>query len=762
MKTSYLINPIHISAAFKSGFLALVIICSGLILTAQQSGAVRVANDKQLLDAVKNPGVKTMFVEPGYYASVDRQLGPGMKIIKPENPDGNREFQCVYAIQQSIVCFDPVPPETYVSSIASASTMDLFGCGCCPPPNAGTWSVISGPGNIIIDSPTDEYTTFSVNAPGAYTLRYTWPAPWNSFVETVYLFYISYTANIQADDACGLTTNVHFEYTTVEADPGVTLEWLLNGAPYDGPGVIPGGDTVDFELTVPYCGEWIIQATLTPTNCDPVTVSDTIHLKGNSGPEIAGVGPDTTIICPDIPVFSEPTVYDPCDPDATLDFETDSIPGDCPDHYTLIRTWTATNECGFTSTASQTIIHLPNPNPEILLLNASREVEDTMTAGCDEEVTIPFPEIITPCGAAEVFYARSDGGAWEDPFEPGTTEVCYWGISPCGFSTDTLCIYVLIGPCDDSQFCSLTQGFYGNPGGTFCNGMGTAELIESLLAQGNLVVGSGGNTLTFEAGESACIIALLPGGGPAKKITGANTCASHPGIQTKKGKIHNILLAQTITLGLNLRLSGDLGNLNIYSDTLLTAPSSGCDGEGDTITGPYVKRTIPASVYNVLSQNGNITPTVNDLFALANTGLGGGSVGATTLSAISDAASRINEGFDECAFGHFQMPLYLQSMAALGGITPAEEVTSALLKIFPNPFSTTATIEFTAPQNGNALVEIYTLTGQRVAVIYDGKVEEGITYRHTFTGDPGVNQMTYMCVIRTGQETRYERLLMVR
>lgn len=762
MKSIFPFKTIKFPGMVKSLFTALILTCLVQSTFAQKSGIITVTDDQQLIDAVSNPNVSTIFIEPGYYASADKLFGSGMKAVKPLNHDGNRDFQCVYAIQQSITCFNPIAPETYVSSIASASTLDLFACGCCPPSNAGSWSFISGPGNIIIDFPLNELTTFSVDEPGEYTLRYTWPAPWNSFVETVYLFYNSYTAEIQADDVCGLSTMVHFEYRTVEGDPGATLEWTLNGIPYDGPEINPAGDTVDFSLTVPACGEWVLQATLTPSNCDPVSVSDTIVLKGESAPVIAGVLADTTVICPNEPVFSEPTVYDPCDPNATLTFVTDSIPGDCPDSYTLIRTWTATNECGYSSSDSQTIVHLPNPNPEIVSRSPVINADEPIIAGCNEDVSIPFPEIITPCGPATVSYDRSDGGNWEDPYGSGTTDVCFWGVSPCGFSTDTTCFQVIVGPCEDSQFCSLTQGFYGNYGGTFCNGMGTSALIQSLLAQGDLVIGFNGNTMTFHSGESDCIIDLLPGGGPAKKITGSNTCASHPGIQMKKGRINNILLAQTITLGLNLRLDGELGALNIYSDTLTTAPSSGCNNDGDTITGPYVKYSIPVSVYNVLSQNGNITPTVNDLFALANTGLGGGAVGATTLSAISDAVSRINEGFDECAFGQFELQLELQSMAIQGEIAKEKGDINPGLRIFPNPFSSGTNIEFTAQDNEDAVVEVYTLTGYRVAVLYNGKVEEGITYNFTFTGDPVLKQMTYMCVVRTGNETNIQRILMVR
>jgi hypothetical protein len=762
MKNQYKTNLIQGPGIIKTGILLAIFLHFGLGAYAQNSRALKVSNDQQLMQAVENPAVRSFVFEPGYYPSTGRYLGPGITAKKSDN--GNRSANCIYAIQESSTCFAPVPPATYVCDMARAMTFDNQNCGCCPPNDAGVWSQVSGPGTVIFSDPTEDSTEFCVDTPGIYTLRYSWSAPWNSYVQTEYYFYTPFITDLQADDTCGLSTTVHFEYTSALGDPNATLEWTLNGDPYAGPSIDPHGDTLDFLLTVPSCGEYVLQATLNSESCGEVAVSDTIFLKGDSYPEITGVGTDTTTICPDISEFSVPSVSDVCDPDPEMTFTTDSIPGDCEQSYTLIRIWTAVNWCGNTTADTQVIVHEPNPNPEIIP-NKAIMIGDTIFAVCDEQVIIPFPEITTTCGPAEVFYDRSDGGVWGDPFGNGTTtEVCYWGISPCGYSTDTTCFLVIVEQCETEgeQYCSLTQGYYGNPGGTFCNGMGTAELIDSLLGLGNLVVGYNANTMAFFANQSGCIIDLLPGGGPAKKITGANTCANHPGIQMKNGRINNILLAQTITLGLNLRLDDELGGLEMLSDTLVTAPSSGCDEEGDTVTGPTSKFIIPMSVYNVLSQNGTIIPTVADLYLLANKGLGGVNVGATTLQAISDAVSRINEGFDECRIGAFQLTVPLQSYAIPGSGKQTGDESPIDLKIFPNPFSSTANIAFTASENGHASVEVYDLTGRKVAVLYEGSVESGRSYQYTFSGDPGLDQVTYICVIRTDYGTRIERMVMVR
>ena len=763
MKYSYHFNARNNYRGILTGFMALALLVLFSTAYGQQESTVTVSNDQELIDAIGDPAIKTIFIEEGYYSSVGKNIGPGTKAVKGGDPNGSRQLECIYVIQQSRTCFEPIPPETFESDTARAWTLDPNNCGCCPGNDEGVWSVTSGPGTVIFDEPNNDTTQFSVDMPGAYALRYSWPAPYNSYVETVYYFTESYTASLEASDTCALFTEVHFEYSSEAPSVSLTLEWTLNGQPYAGPAADPEGDTVDFILTVPVCGEYILEATLTPENCDPVTVSDTIQLWGDGAPIISGVGADTSVICPDEPVFSDPTASDPCGQDVTLTYETDTIPGDCPDRFTLVRTWIATNDCGNSDTATQVIEHYPNPDPEIIFPSRDIILEDTIIAGCDETVIIPFPEIETPCGPADVYYYRSDGGVWTDPFGTGETEVCYWGISPCGYSTDTLCTLVIREICDTiGQYCTHTQGFWGNAGGYYCNGMSTTELLDSLLDMGDLVVGSDGNVMIFQPGESACVIDLLPGGGPAKTISDTNTCDNHPGIQTKKGRIHNVLLAQTIALGLNLRLSDELGALVIYSDTLMTAPSSGCGEEGDTIAGEFTSSAIPESVYNVLSQNGTIDPTVADLYALANTALGGGDIGATTLSAIADAVAKINEGFVDCDFGYFVQPQFLQSMTLQGNSADREDASSIDVNIYPNPFSNNATIEFNAKSSGHAVVEVYTITGAKVATLFDGMVEEGHTYKHTFSGDPAMKQVTYICVIRTDDDTQIRRMLMMR
>jgi type IX secretion system substrate protein len=54
--------------------------------------------------------------------------------------------------------------------------------------------------------------------------------------------------------------------------------------------------------------------------------------------------------------------------------------------------------------------------------------------------------------------------------------------------------------------------------------------------------------------------------------------------------------------------------------------------------------------------------------------------------------------------------------------------------VYPNPFTTTATMQFTAVETGNAQVDLYNVLGVKVRNIFSGKVEKGQVYNATAEG----------------------------
>jgi hypothetical protein len=50
------------------------------------------------------------------------------------------------------------------------------------------------------------------------------------------------------------------------------------------------------------------------------------------------------------------------------------------------------------------------------------------------------------------------------------------------------------------------------------------------------------------------------------------------------------------------------------------------------------------------------------------------------------------------------------------------------LRAFPNPFSHATTLRFSLPEDGSATLKVYSMTGEEVAVLFDGMAEAGFDY----------------------------------
>ncbi len=100
---------------------------------------------------------------------------------------------------------------------------------------------------------------------------------------------------------------------------------------------------------------------------------------------------------------------------------------------------------------------------------------------------------------------------------------------------------------------------------------------------------------------------------------------------------------------------------------------------------------------------------------------------------------------------------------SLGGVgtTPAgvgeTSLSAVTLQTYPNPFSESATIQFTVPEQGSARVTIVNLLGEQVAQLFDGEMAAG---EHSFTWDAhGVPDGTYFCLIHSADGVKQTALV---
>ncbi|MEL6273857.1 MAG: hypothetical protein AAFU03_01970, partial [Bacteroidota bacterium] len=126
----------------------------------------------------------------------------------------------------------------------------------------------------------------------------------------------------------------------------------------DGPPFLIGADCDD-DLEVTY--------TVTDQCGASVQVTFTYEIEDTTPPIITGVGPDETISCDD-PIPGVPDIFvDDCNSNPTVVFSvqnTQVFDGTCNEfEYQIIRTWTATDSCGNSSSVSQTITVVDNEQP---------------------------------------------------------------------------------------------------------------------------------------------------------------------------------------------------------------------------------------------------------------------------------------------------------------------------------------------------------------------------------------------------------------
>jgi hypothetical protein len=197
-------------------------------------------------------------------------------------------------------------------------------------------------------------------------------------------------------------------------------------------------------------------------------------------------------------------------------------------------------------------------------------------------------------------------------------------------------------------FCSFTQGFWGNAGGTGCDPeVYTIDLLIALLDAADASTSGADPVIVGQLGERSikfdtadCIVALLPASGPAKALNGSigdKICGFIPTSLVKNGRLNNVLIGQVVALELNIRLYGivacheEMGDLGAWPllEEFCTQGEEGC----------AEKFYIPESL---------VGENVADLLMYANQALAGTYEGEASIGEINAAVTAVNEAFDEC------------------------------------------------------------------------------------------------------------------
>ncbi len=217
-----------------------------------------------------------------------------------------------------------------------------------------------------------------------------------------------------ATDDCGNTSTHSQQIRIVDTTPpvfmnvpaDVTLE--CDGMPTNLiPVAVDNCDTAVavtlMETTMPDCAG---NVTITRTwrafdNCNnSTTISQQITFTDTTPPMFMDVPSDTTVNCDSIPAMANVTAMDACDPMVTPSFNELRTDGDCPDRYTLTRTWTATDACGNSATTSQVITVVDNQAP--IFVTTPADVTITCTDDSDPGTggDLAAPTVSDNCSAS--------------------------------------------------------------------------------------------------------------------------------------------------------------------------------------------------------------------------------------------------------------------------------------------------------------------------------------------------------------------------
>ena len=128
-------------------------------------------------------------------------------------------------------------------------------------------------------------------------------------------------------------------------------------------------------------GNYTVIRTFTATDDagNSTSGTQTIAVQDTTAPEL-DIPADYTAECSDDLIFDDASATDNCG-EVTIEVSSETIAGDCPGNYTVVRTFTATDDAGNSSSAAQTITVQDTTAPELI-------VPADYTAECSDELIL--------------------------------------------------------------------------------------------------------------------------------------------------------------------------------------------------------------------------------------------------------------------------------------------------------------------------------------------------------------------------------------
>ena len=211
-------------------------------------------------------------------------------------------------------------------------------------------------------------------------------------------------------------------------------------------------------------GNYTVVRTFTATDDagNSSSAQQTITVQDTTAPEFIYVPASTEVECSDEWPLEAVLVEDGCGL-VTVTETVDTLPGSCGTLVVLVRSFTAVDDAGNTSTASQTLTQVDTQGP---VFDVVEEVDISCSGGLNQ---IPIPSVTDPCSAGElplVFNSVSVSGGCTLPVS--TIVRTYTSMDECGNISTAEQIIQLVDsefpqwdffPADQTLECSASYTF---------------------------------------------------------------------------------------------------------------------------------------------------------------------------------------------------------------------------------------------------------------------------------------------------------------
>jgi hypothetical protein len=318
---------------------------------------------------------------------------------------------------RTISVTDNTPPSITCPTVANVE--------CPNTPNFGAATASDLCDNSVV--PTFATITTPGSCPQAFSVTRTWTATDDCGNSSTCSRTISVTDNTPPSITCPTVSNVQ-----CPASPSfgaATATDLCDNS------VVPTFSNVTTPGSCPQAFSVTRTWTATDDCGNSSTCSRTISVTDNTPPVITCPNPAASVECPNTPNFGSATASDLCDNSVVPTFSTVTTPGNCPQAFSVTRTWTATDDCGNSSTCSRTISVTDNTPPSITCPNPAASVECPNTPNfgsasasdlCDNSVVPTFATVTTPGSCPQEFSVTR---TWTATDDCGNSSTCSRTIS---------------------------------------------------------------------------------------------------------------------------------------------------------------------------------------------------------------------------------------------------------------------------------------------------------------------------------------------